>query len=194
MDRSNTFVGQKVLFNGIEDTIVEIKGIPKGQGYAAEYKLFINNDWVSFEDIQHFSTSFAKEREKGNDRYGKDIIEAFNPQEDLVTWDVKIEYSKNDYTLEIRHPEWAALCPVSGYPDTGVISIKYIPLAKTVELKAFKLYINSFRNKHISHEDCANEVFNILADKLNPQYLKVELNPAPRGNVHTVVTVEKDYR
>lgn len=137
---------------------------------------------------------FAKERSKeGTDatRYGRNIIESFDVKKDLVFWNLQYEYTKNGYWVTMIHPEVSALCPVSGYPDSGKVTVEFKPFEKTVELKAFKLWINSYRNVNISHEDLANEIYNILMDGLQPQELYVKLEMMPRGNVTTIVEVGK---
>ncbi|NPA29274.1 MAG: NADPH-dependent 7-cyano-7-deazaguanine reductase QueF, partial [Epsilonproteobacteria bacterium] len=58
--------------------------------------------------------------------------------------------------------------------------------------KALKLYINSFRNRHISHEDSANEVFDTLYRKLSPRWMRLMADFNPRGNVHTVIEIDSD--
>ncbi len=135
---------------------------------------------------------FKKERSiKGADssRYGKDIIDNFDVDEDLVFWKMKSEYTKNGYLVTMIHPEISALCPVSNYPDSGKVTVQFVPKRKTVELKAFKLWINSYRNKAISHEGLANEIYNILHKGLKPKELYVKLEMMPRGNVTTLVEV-----
>ena len=137
-------------------------------------------------------STFKEERSKlapDSKRYGKDIISNFNVDEDLVTWDVD---NYTNYEVNITHPEVAALCPVSGYPDYGSVHIQYIPDSKTVELKALKLWINSYRDKNISHEDLLQEIFSILKNKLEPKMLSVVLEMNPRGNVKTVVSARFD--
>jgi 7-cyano-7-deazaguanine reductase len=89
-------------------------------------------------------------------------------------------------------PEFSCLCPRSGYPDYATIYLEYTPDKYVVELKAMKLYINSFRNKHISHEDSANEIYEVLQNKIKPKYLKVIADYNPRGNVHTVIEIDSD--
>ncbi|MCJ7765990.1 MAG: NADPH-dependent 7-cyano-7-deazaguanine reductase QueF, partial [Thiovulaceae bacterium] len=59
-----------------------------------------------------------------------------------------------------------------------------------VELKAVKLYINSFRDRHISHENSANEIYEVLERKLKPKYIKIVADYNPRGNVHTVIEID----
>lgn len=135
---------------------------------------------------------FKEERSCKTDdsvRYGKNIIDDFNVDEDLVFWGMKQEYTNNNYTVTMIHPEISALCPVSGYPDSGKVTVQFIPDENTVELKAFKLWLNSYRNTNISHEGLANEIYNILFKGLNPQALYVKLEMMPRGNVTTIVEV-----
>ncbi|MBV6340730.1 preQ(1) synthase [Candidatus Magnetobacterium casense] len=97
--------------------------------------------------------------------------------------------TEKDYEINIEFPEFTCLCPRSGYPDFATIKITYIPDAHIVELKSLKLYLNSFRNKAISHEQTANVIYDELYKKLNPRYLCVIGDFNPRGNVKTVIKV-----
>ncbi len=94
-----------------------------------------------------------------------------------------------DYFIEISYPEFTCLCPRSGYPDFATISISYVPDRKIVELKALKLWLNSFRDRSISHEAAANLVFDALRKALKPRKLEVAGDFNVRGNVKTVVRV-----
>jgi len=96
---------------------------------------------------------------------------------------------ERDYEIRISFPEFTCLCPRSGYPDFATIIIMYVPDKKIAELKALKLYLNSFRNKSISHEEVTNVVFNELKKKLGPRHLEVVGDFNPRGNVKTVIRV-----
>ncbi len=82
-----------------------------------------------------------------------------------------------------------AKCPRSGYPDFATIKLEYIPNDLVIELKALKLYINTFMYREISHENTANEIFDTLYEKLQPRYMKIIADFKPRGNVHTVIEV-----
>lgn len=96
---------------------------------------------------------------------------------------------ERDYEIDISFPEFTCLCPRSGYPDFATIEITYVPGKKIVELKALKLYLNSFRDKHISHEEVTNLIFTELLKALRPRFLEVIGDFNPRGNVKTVITV-----
>jgi 7-cyano-7-deazaguanine reductase len=120
-------------------------------------------------------------------KYGEKIVNEFNIDNDLEVWSNK--HNRN-YLIKMTLPEFSCLCPRSGYPDYATIYLEYTPDKYVVELKAMKLYINSFRNKHISHEDSANEIYEVLQNKIKPKYLKVIADYNPRGNVHTVIEID----
>ena len=93
------------------------------------------------------------------------------------------------YEISIELPEFTCQCPFSGYPDFAVIRVLYQPSEKVLELKSIKLYINSFRNKKISHEEVANQILDDLVEASNPFWMQLEADFNPRGNVHMVVRV-----
>lgn len=120
-------------------------------------------------------------------KYGEKIVNEFDVEKDLETWP---NNHKRDYIIKVTLPEFSCLCPRSGYPDYASIYIEYTPDELVVELKAVKLYINSFRDKHISHENSANEIYDVIYDKIKPKYMKLVADYNPRGNVHTVIEVD----
>lgn len=93
------------------------------------------------------------------------------------------------YEINISFPEFTCLCPRSGYPDFAVIKINYVPDKKIVELKSLKLYLNSFRNVYISHEEVTNKIYSDIGKKLKPRFLEVIGDFNPRGNVKTIIRV-----
>ncbi|WP_373071876.1 preQ(1) synthase [Sulfurimonas sp.] len=122
-------------------------------------------------------------------KYGEKEIVEFDVEKDLEIWPNE---HKKDYLIKITLPEFMSLCPRSGYPDFATIYLEYIPNEWVVELKAIKLYINSFMNKHISHEGAANEIYDLLDEKLKPKYMKIVADFNPRGNVHTVIEIDSE--
>lgn len=92
------------------------------------------------------------------------------------------------YKVEFTCPEFTCLCPRSGFPDFATIYIKYVPDKKCVELKSLKLYINSFRNENVYHEDVTNNIIGDMIKLLDPWEIEVIGDFTVRGNVHTVVT------
>lgn len=92
------------------------------------------------------------------------------------------------YTVEFTCPEFTCLCPRSGFPDFATIYIRYVPDQWCVELKSLKLYINSFRDKNIFHEDVTNLILDDLVKLLDPHEIEVKGDFNVRGNIKTVVT------
>jgi len=122
-------------------------------------------------------------------KYGEKEIREFDINAEENYW--PNQHEKN-YTINIDLPEFMCLCPRSGYPDFATISIEYVPSEKVVELKAIKLYINSFMYRHISHENSANEIYDTLMTNLKPRKMKLTADYNPRGNVHTVIKIDSE--
>ncbi len=102
--------------------------------------------------------------------------------------------TKRPYEISIELPEFTCLCPFSGYPDFGVFRLVYQPSFKVLELKSIKLYINSYRNRTISHEEVANKVLDDLVQAANPIWMSLEADFNPRGNVHTLIRISHGKR
>lgn len=119
-------------------------------------------------------------------KYGEKAIK----EAKLEVWDNP--NPERDYEINITFPEFTCLCPRSGYPDFAVINIKYVPDKKIVELKALKLYLNSYRDVHISHEEITNRIYAELEKALKPRFIEVIGDFNPRGNVKTIIRVASE--
>lgn len=122
-------------------------------------------------------------------KYGEKEIVEFDINKEENFWPNKNE---KNYVIKIELPEFMAKCPRSGYPDFATIYLEYTPDKLVIELKALKIYINSFMFREVSHENSANEIFDTLYEKLQPKWMKVIADFKPRGNVHTVIEIDSD--
>ncbi|HIP28529.1 MAG TPA: NADPH-dependent 7-cyano-7-deazaguanine reductase QueF [Sulfurovum sp.] len=122
-------------------------------------------------------------------KYGEKEIREFNIDNDDNYWP---NSHKKNYTINIKLPEFMCLCPRSGYPDFATLTLSYEPNELVIELKALKLYINSFMYRHVSHENSANEIYDVLYAKLKPKSMKLIADFNPRGNVHTVIEIDSE--
>jgi 7-cyano-7-deazaguanine reductase len=122
-------------------------------------------------------------------KYGEREIEEFDIDSSEHYWENR---HKREYIINIELPEFMCRCPRSGYPDFATIKLSYTPSDRVIELKAIKLYINSFSNRYISHEDSANEIYDRLKKNLNPKWIKLVADFNPRGNVHTVIEIDSN--
>lgn len=93
------------------------------------------------------------------------------------------------FDVNITLPEFTCKCPFSGYPDFATIYITYSPDRKVVELKTLKLYINSYRDRYIPHEEVVNQILDDFVAACDPLEATVKGDFTPRGNVHTVIEV-----
>ncbi|MBM4112315.1 MAG: NADPH-dependent 7-cyano-7-deazaguanine reductase QueF [Phycisphaerae bacterium] len=85
------------------------------------------------------------------------------------------------FVVEHVHEEFTSLCPKTGHPDFGRITIRYEPAAVCVELKSLKLYFHSFRNEGIFYEAVTNRIRDDLAQGLSPRWLQVVTDWHGRG-------------
>ena len=93
------------------------------------------------------------------------------------------------FDINITLPEFTCKCPFSGYPDFATIYVTYSPDRKVVELKTLKLYINSYRDRYIPHEEVVNQILDDFVAACDPLEATVKGDFSPRGNVHTVIEV-----
>jgi 7-cyano-7-deazaguanine reductase len=104
------------------------------------------------------------------------------------------QYPERDYLITHIQPEFTSVCPKTGNPDFGKITIEYIPNKKCVELKSLKYYFNSFRNDGIFYESVVNLVLDDLVKVLQPRYMKVTGEFNPRGGMYSIVVAEYPYK
>ena len=89
----------------------------------------------------------------------------------------------NDYWVKFNCPEFTSICPITGQPDFGTITIAYVPDGRLVESKSLKLYLFSFRNHGDYHEDVVNTIMRDLIGLLDPKYIEVWGKFLPRGGI-----------
>ncbi|MCX5749555.1 MAG: preQ(1) synthase [Candidatus Saganbacteria bacterium] len=102
----------------------------------------------------------------------------------------KIEIFENnfqDYEITIIEPEFTSVCPKTGLPDFGTITIKYIPGKFCAELKSLKAYFNSYRNIGIFMENSVNRILKDFVFACKPKKAEIAGDFNPRGGIKTVV-------
>ena len=98
-------------------------------------------------------------------------------------------FPDRDYTIEIVNPEFTSVCPKTGLPDFGTITIRYVPHKSCIELKSLKYYFLEFRNAGIFYENVTNRILDDLVDLLQPRSLSVTSEWKARGGITETVTV-----
>lgn len=96
-------------------------------------------------------------------------------------------FSQRNYLIIHRANEFTSVCPKTGQPDFGVITISYIAQKKCVELKSLKFYLQSFRNEGIFYENVINRILDDLVGLLKPKWMEVKGEFTPRGGLNSTI-------
>ncbi len=91
------------------------------------------------------------------------------------------------YEIVIDIPEFTSVCPKTGLPDFGVLTIRYMPERRCLELKSVKEYLLTYRNLGIFQENVVNQVLEDVVRAARPAWAVVRGEFRPRGGIGTVV-------
>lgn len=97
-----------------------------------------------------------------------------------------------DYLIQHISEEFTSVCPKTGHPDFARVVLTFVPNEICVELKAYKLYLQSFRNQGIFFEAATNKIFADIWELLNPKWMRLETIWSGRGGIHSNVIVEDE--
>lgn len=103
-------------------------------------------------------------------------------------------YPKRNYLIVHQANEFTSVCPKTGQPDFGKITLSYIANKKCVELKSLKLYYQSFRNDGIFYENVINSILDDLYSVMKPKWIEVKGVFTVRGGIFSTITAEKGNR
>jgi 7-cyano-7-deazaguanine reductase len=96
-------------------------------------------------------------------------------------------FRDRDYLVELGAPEFTSVCPMTGAPDFGEITVRYVPNEKLFELKSLRDYLGGFRERAILQEEVVNEVLEQLVADGAPRFVEVEGVFNARGGMTTRV-------
>ena len=97
-------------------------------------------------------------------------------------------FPDRDYTIEIVNPEFTSVCPKTGLPDFGTVTIRYVPDKVCVELKSLKYYYLEFRNAGIFYENVTNTILDHMVETLLPREITVTTEWKARGGITETVS------
>jgi 7-cyano-7-deazaguanine reductase len=98
--------------------------------------------------------------------------------------------TQRDIEIKIDQPEFTSVCPISGLPDFGCITIRYKPNDKIIELKSMKYYLVQYRSVGIFYEHVVNRILEDLVACVHPKFMEVVGTFTPRGGITTTGRVE----
>ena len=91
------------------------------------------------------------------------------------------------YEIFIDIPEFTSVCPKTGLPDFGVLTLRYMPARRCLELKSLKEYLLTYRNLGIFQENIVNRVLEDVVRAARPRWAVVRGDFRPRGGIGTVI-------
>jgi 7-cyano-7-deazaguanine reductase len=102
----------------------------------------------------------------------------------------KIECFRNqfkNYEITISIPEFTSVCPRTGMPDFGTITIQYVPDQWCVELKSLKGYILAYRNLGIFYENAVNRILRDFVKASRPIKASITGEFNVRGGMKSII-------
>lgn len=106
------------------------------------------------------------------------------PLPEIETWPNQFP----GYEIEIVIPEFTSVCPKTGQPDFGRLTLRYIPDKQCLELKSLKMYVLAYRNLGIFYENVVNRFLRDIVAATRPVSATVTGEFTPRGGLHSKVT------
>lgn len=107
------------------------------------------------------------------------------PLPEIETWPNQFE---TGYEIEIQTPEFTSVCPKTGLPDHGTITLRYVPDKLCLELKSLKMYWLAYRNLGIFQENAVNRILQDVVKYAKPGSASVRGEFTPRGGVYSTIT------
>jgi 7-cyano-7-deazaguanine reductase len=103
--------------------------------------------------------------------------------------------AESPFVVEHVAEEFTSLCPMTGQPDFGTVTVRFCPRPGSaggvcVELKSLKLYLQSFRSEGIFYEAATNRIRDDLVGLMDPVWLQVHTRWRGRGGIRSVIRAE----
>lgn len=106
------------------------------------------------------------------------------PLPEIETWPNQY---RTGYEIEIESPEFTSMCPKTGLPDHGTVTIRYVPDKHCLELKSLKMFLLEFRNLGIFQENAVNRILEAVVKYAKPVSAEVVGRFTPRGGIYSTI-------
>ena len=98
---------------------------------------------------------------------------------------------RREYVVEFEVPEFTSVCPKTGLPDFGTITVTYSPARLCLEMKSLKIYFFSYRNRGVFYEAAVNRILDDLCASCRPRWMEVTGAFTPRGGMSATITARR---
>lgn len=114
------------------------------------------------------------------------------PLPDIETW--PNQFPGRNYEIEIASPEFTSVCPKTGLPDHGTLTVRYVPDQACLELKSYKMYLFAYRNLGIFQENVVNRILEDIVRATNPIRATVIGDFTPRGGIFSKISASYERK
>lgn len=114
------------------------------------------------------------------------------PLPEIETW--PNQFPGRGYEIEIASPEFTSVCPKTGLPDHGTLTVRYVPDAACLELKSYKMYLFAYRNLGIFQENAVNRILEDIVRATNPVRATVIGDFTPRGGIFSKISASYERK
>ena len=97
-----------------------------------------------------------------------------------------------NYTITLEIPEFTSVCPKTGLPDFGMLTLRYEPNRLCVEMKSFKEYLLQYRSLGIFYENAVNRILRDFVADCKPVWAEIQGEFTPRGGISSTITARYD--
>lgn len=104
----------------------------------------------------------------------------------IETW--PNQFPHREYEIEVSSPEFTSVCPKTGLPDHGTLTVRYVPEDHCLELKSYKMYLFAYRNLGIFQENIVNRVLDDIVRATNARKVTVIGDFTPRGGIYSKIS------
>ncbi len=105
-----------------------------------------------------------------------------------------IDWTGDRITVRLDCSEFTSLCPVTGQPDFGTLTIEYVPDKHIAETKSLKLYLWKYRTEAGFSESLIDSIASDLYRQIRPRWLRVIGEFNPRGGIRITATADRGDR
>ena len=85
--------------------------------------------------------------------------------------------------ITMEATEFTSICPRTGQPDFGEVSIEYVPNQHCLESKALKYYLWAYRDEGAFCETLAARIADDIVYAIEPKAVRVEVHQNVRGGI-----------
>ena len=101
---------------------------------------------------------------------------------------IPFDYAGSATEVVYETEEFTCVCPWTGLPDFGILTITYIPNKSLIELKSLKYYLTSYRNVGIIQEHAVNRILKDLVNLVKPLEMTIDAEYRERGGIKSYAT------